>query len=337
MNQTLNIAISAADTLAGETLVRQLEEHLMDGQSLPVLNLYLISEKADAVCELEFHGEELEYTSADAVDFSMVNFLMIPSGTQRNVELMSRAVESGCYIVDASRGAAAQGYTLPVMPGFNEHFLSEVAENRYAVMPSSIAAPLLPLIQMIHQYCSVSRISLAVMQSVASHGRIGVDALRKQTIELLNGKPIESEQFDHRLAYNLVPEKASEDENDNESLIGHELRMALGEEVDIRVSATTVPVFFGDSFLVDIDGVQPFELEELKAALEEWGGVSLLADEELPTVERIAGSDEMCIGRIQQVGTYNRGLSFWVVADSLNRGAVQAVELAGLLIKDLAR
>ncbi|MGB0360837.1 MAG: hypothetical protein ACPGEF_05470, partial [Endozoicomonas sp.] len=111
MNQTINIAISAAETLAGETLVHQLEEHLMDGQTLPIMNLYLISDTPGGGCELEFHGEALEYISIDEVDFSQVDFLMIPARTQRHVDLMSRAVDSDCCIIDASYGAAVQGYT----------------------------------------------------------------------------------------------------------------------------------------------------------------------------------------------------------------------------------
>ena len=333
MNRTFNIALCAADTLAGETLVSQLETGEFDGKPLPITGLSLVPENPEAPCDLEFHGEAMDFTLAEALDFSEVSFFIIPAYTPRNVELLSRAVESGCVVIDASRGAAVQGYTVPVMPGLNEHFLAEVAENRYAVMPSTAVAPLLPLLQAIHCSFVVSRLSVTVMEPASSLGREGVDRLRKQTVELLNGKPVEGDA-DDRQAYNVVPTLETDDSGND---MPSELSLVLDEQVDVRVMRALAPVFFGHSFVVDMDMMQPVDLDELKSVLQELGGVSLMDDDERPTVERIAGTNDIAVGGFRQGGHYSNGLSFWVAADSLNRCAVHAVELVGLLIKDLAK
>ncbi len=339
MNRTYNIAIYAADTLAGEALVRQLEEQLFDGKPLPVMGLHPLCESSQSSGSVEFHGETLEFISVDDADFSSTDFLVMPAGCSRNAELMTRAIEGGCAIIDASRGAASQGYTLPVMAGLNEYFIDEAADNRYFAVPGSTIASLLPVLQKLHQQFSLSRINLVIMQPVASLGKKGVDALRQQTIELLNGKPVEHGDFSCRLAYNLIPEKeAGEGEEiSNEASIRNELLVVLGEELDIRVTCITAPVFFGDSYIIDLDTVQPVDIQEIQSLLSELPHVSVSDGSDLPTVEDAAGSDQLHIGKIQQKSDYGTDLSFWLVADSLKRGAVHTVELIGLLIKDFAK
>ncbi len=329
MNRTYNIAIYAADTLAGETLVRQLEEQLFDGKALPVMTLYPLIESTEPSGSVEFHGEALEYISISDADFSSTDFLVMPAGCDRNAELMTLAVENGCVIIDASNGAASQGYTLPVMVGFNEYFIEEAVENRYFSVPGSSAACLLPILHIIHQRFALTRLNLTIMQPAAALGKKGIDALRKQTIELLNGKPVEHDGYSHRLAYNLLPAPAGKEDGPfgNENTVQNELLVALGEEIDVRVTCITAPVFFGDSYAVDLDTVQPVDIGEIQSLLEELPEISLYSDSDVPTIENAAGSDQIHIGKIRQKTNFGTDLSFWVAADSLKRGAVHAVEL----------
>ncbi|USE39378.1 Asd/ArgC dimerization domain-containing protein [Endozoicomonas sp. SCSIO W0465] len=339
MNRTYNIAIYAADTLAGETLVRQLEEQLFGGNPLPVMGLYPLTESSQVQGSVEFHGETLEFVAADEADFSATDFLVMPAGCDRNVELMTRAVESGCVIIDASRGAASQGYTVPVMVDLNAHFIEEAMDNRYFAVPGSAVACLLPLLQKLHQRFTIRRMNLVVMRPVASLGNKGVDALRQQTIELLNGKPVECGDFSARLAYNLIPEVDAGEGGKiaNEADMRSELLMILGEELDIRVTCITTPVFFGDSYIIDLDTVQPVDIPEIPSLLSELPEVSVADGSDMPTLEDAAGSDQLHIGKIRQQSDYATDLSFWMVADSFKRSAVHAVELIGLLIKDFAK
>ncbi len=87
----------------------------------------------------------------------------------------------------------------------------------------------------------------------------------------------------------------------------------------------------------DLDTVQPVDIGEIQSLLEELPEISLYSDSDVPTIENAAGSDQIHIGKIRQKTNFGTDLSFWVAADSLKRGAVHAVELIGLLIKDFAK
>ena len=337
MSRTFNIAIYSAETLSGETLIRQLEEPLLSGTILPVINLLPISESPEFTGVVEFHGTTLECVTADDADVASTDFLLMPAGCSRNAQLMTRAIESGCTVIDASKGAAMQGYTMPVLPGLNEYLLAELAENRYLAVPGSAAASLLPVLQRIHQQFILSRINLVLMQPAAALGKSGIDALRKQTIDLLNGKPAQQDDLAQRLAYNLVPEQSSgTQEASQEVIIRRELLMALGEELDIRVTNITAPVFFGDSCVVDLDTVQAVEIHEIRSLLAEFPEVFLAEADEVPTIADAAGSDQLYIGNLCHKSDYGTDLSFWLVVDSFKRGAIHIVELLELLIKGFA-
>ena len=335
MNRTYTLAIYAADTLAGETLIQQLEEPINGGQPLPVRTIYPIVESEAAAGYVEFHGEPIEFVSAKDMDFSATDILVLPAGCQRHADLMVRAAESGCVIIDASKDAATLGLTQPVMIDFNEHFLAEAAENRYLAVPSTAAATLLPLLHRVHQQYGLSRINLVVMQPVAALGKQGIETLRQQTVALLNGKPVESQEFAHRLAYNVLPQQETETAN-NETLMQRELQLALGETTDIRVSCVTVPVFYGDSLIVDLDTVQPFALDDIKCLIAEQRHFSVADASTLTTIENVAGSDGIHVGKFRRVSGYGTDLSFWLAADSLKGAAAHAVELIELLINDFA-
>ena len=299
-----------------------------------MLNLLPVSESPEPAGVVEFHGATLECVVADDADVANTDFLLMPAGCNRNAQLMTRAIESGCTVIDASKGAAMQGYSALVLPGLNEYLLAELADNRYLAVPGSAAASLLPVLQRIHQQFSLSRINLVLMQPAAALGKKGVEALRQQTIELLNGKPAQQGDFAQRLAYNLLPDQHSEvQEPSREAIIRSELMAVLGEELDIRVTVITAPVFFGDSFIIDLDTVQTVDIHQIQSLLAEFPEVFLSEVDDVATIADAAGSDQLFISSPRQKSNYDTGLSFWLVVDSFKRGAIHVVELVELLKK----
>ena len=103
------------------------------------------------------------------------------------------------------------------------------------------------------------------------------------------------------------------------------------------MTCITAPVFFGDSYVIDLDTVQPVDIQEIASLLSEHPEISVADGSDLPTLEDAAGSDQLYIGKIRQQSDYETDLSFWIVADSFKRSSVHAVELIGLLIKDFAK
>ncbi|OED41273.1 hypothetical protein ACH42_14475 [Endozoicomonas sp. (ex Bugula neritina AB1)] len=333
MTRTYEVAISDAASLAGETLIRQLEE-----RQFPATKLYPLG--ADDTVSMNYLGEELDLVDASTVDFSDIDLLFIPAGTVRDPDMMAQAVDSGCLVVDASKGAASMGHSMPVMPGINDYQLEEARLSRYVVVPSSPAALLLSVLKQIQNRYGLTRINLTACLSVANSGNEGVNELRGQTVQLLNGKPVETETYPHRIAYNLLPQVGPIDEQGVAECEGHlrtEISTLLSNDIDVRVTCVIAPVFFGDSLSVDLDSDQPMDLQDVADSLSELSAHELSESGAYPTAEEVAGCDTIQLGRLRQSSVYGTDLSFWLVADGVKRGAIAAVEVAELLIKDLAK
>lgn len=333
MNRTYTIAVSDAASLAGETLIRTLEE-----RQFPAIKLYPLG--SDDSATVTYLGEDLELVDAGHVDLADIDLLLIPAGTARDPDLMAQAVDAGCLVVDASKGAAVMGHNMPVMPGINDYQLEEARLNRYVVVPSTLAILLLPVLHHLHNHYGLTRINLTACLSVANVGNDGVDELRSQTVQLLNGKPVETKAWPHRVAYNMLPQVGTIDEHgiaEGERHLMAELSALLSHEIDLRVTCITAPVFFGDSLSVDLDSDQPMDLQSVADILSEQKDHQLSEPGAYPTAEEAAGSDSIQLGRLRQSSVYGTDLSFWLVADGVKRGAMAVVEVAELLIKDLAK
>lgn len=75
-----------------------------------------------------------------------------------------------------------------------------------------------------------------------------------------------------------------------------------------------------------------------RAALRRFPGISVVdrrVDEGYVTPSEAAGEDLVYVSRIRRDPTVPYGLSFWVVADNLRKGAaLNAVQIAEILAKD---
>lgn len=333
MTSTYEIAVSDAASLAGETLIKQLEE-----RQFPALMLHPLG-ITDSEETVDYLGEELDLINPATINFINVDYLFIPANTVCDQNLIASAIEAGCVVIDGSAGAATSGQTMPVLPGINDYQLEEARLSRYVAFPSSPAALLLPVLQAIQTRYGINRMILTACLCVANSGREGVSELRTQTLQLLNGKPVEPVTYPHRVAYNLLPQVGSIDEQGVagvEQQIHTELNALLHNELDVRVTCMTVPVFFGDSLVVNLDTDEPMDIYEIQGLLTDVDSVEISTGQEYATAEEIAGSEVIKLSRLRKSSDYGFDLSFWLVADNVKRSAVIAVELAELLIKDLA-
>ena len=338
MTSTYEIAVSNAASLAGETLIKELEE-----RQFPAVKLHPLAVNADPEITVEYLSEALDLEEAASVCFQDIDYLFIPANTRQDPELIRRAMNAGCIVIDGSSEAAAQEQILPVLPGINDYHLADARMNRYIAFPSSPAAMMLPVVHAIQTRFGLSRMTVTACLSVANAGNEGVTELRTQTVQLLNGKPVDQKAYPHRIAYNLLPQVGEINEEGittTEQQVRTELNALLHNQVNARVTCMTVPVFFGDSLVVELDTDEPMDISEVQGLLEEIEAVEVStghsSGEKYATVEEVAGSDTIKLGRLRQSSVYGSDLSFWLVADNVKRGAVIAVEIAELLIKDLA-
>ena len=117
-----------------------------------------------------------------------------------------------------------------------------------------------------------------------------------------------------------------------------ETRKILDPAIEVTATCVRVPVFVGHAEAVNVEFEEPISAEEARAALREAEGVLVVDDparSEYVTSKECVGEDGVFVSRIRKDPTVPYGLSLWVVADNLRKGAaLNAVQIAEALVED---
>jgi aspartate-semialdehyde dehydrogenase len=174
---------------------------------------------------------------------------------------------------------------------------------------------------------------------VSGSGQQAIDELRDQVGELLNGRPAQSTVYPHQIAFNCLPQIGAfcaDGATEEEQRLAEETRRLLGDR-SLRISATAVrvPVFYGDSFSLNVETREKISATRAGELLVATPGVEVVDDpaaEIYPHPVDAAGQEAILVGRLREDASIEHGLSFWIVADSLRRGAAtNAVQIAEYL------
>ncbi|AMO56855.1 hypothetical protein GZ77_02180 [Endozoicomonas montiporae] len=329
MNKLFDVVVYDAQSLNGEALLALLDERVF-----PVGNLYAIAQDPESDAAVSFQDQEVELLKAEGFEFIDADLLILPVGCKASDELVGRATEAGCFVMDGRSGSQAGPL---MMSGINDDQIEAAREAKVAVVPSSPAALMLPVLKPLEEALGIDSVSVTVCQSVSGLGNDGINDLRKQTIELLNGKPVSG----GRMAFNLLPQVGELNSNGSTSVeqsMISELIEGLGSS-DVRINPTCVrvPVFFGDSLSIQLELDKPAEADTVRELLADIQGVELTAGDDFPTVETVAGNDTIVVGRIRQQARFAGQLALWLVADPVRRAAMSTIDMAEILLKDFLK
>ena len=116
-----------------------------------------------------------------------------------------------------------------------------------------------------------------------------------------------------------------------------ETRKILDPDIMVSATCVRVPVFISHAEAVNIECAKPISVGQARAALRKAPGVTVIdhrVDEGYVTPAECAGEDMVFVSRIRADPTVPHGLSLWVVADNLRKGAaLNAVQIAEELIR----
>jgi aspartate-semialdehyde dehydrogenase len=115
-----------------------------------------------------------------------------------------------------------------------------------------------------------------------------------------------------------------------------ETKKILDPKIKLTATCVRVPVFIGHAESVNLELERPLEADDARELLRESPGLLVVDKPEdggYVTPVEVAGEDATYVSRIRTDPTVENGLSLWVVADNLRKGAaLNAVQIAEVLI-----
>lgn len=322
------IAIVGATGLVGNEILVVLEE-----RKVPVASLRLFASK-DSVGEVyRFRDDEVVVEELTEVSFDGVDLALFATSAELSATFAPKAIAAGATVIDTSPFFRLQSDVPLVVPDVN--IAAVQSDSRLIANPSSSAIQLAAVLDAINEVAGLGHVVVSTYQSVSGAGKAALDELWAQSLAVFNQTEMPQDVFQHQMAFNCIPHIDLVLENgfskEEMRIIQESQKILALPNLRITATAVRVPVFYGDASSVFIETTRPVRVEDVLSRLSSVPGVTLHpVQDESPMQIDVAGSNDIHVGRIRRDPSVENGISFWVVADNVRRGAalnvVQIVE-----------
>ncbi|MCH2183371.1 MAG: aspartate-semialdehyde dehydrogenase [Mariniblastus sp.] len=327
-----NIAIVGATGAVG-TLVRE----LLVERNFPYGEIRFLASEKSAGKELEFDGrmvtvELLCPTAFDGIDIAIGS---TPDDVAR--EFTPWAVQAGAVVVDESAAHRMLPEVPLVVPEVNPGAIAE--HQGIIASPNCSTTQMVLAMKPIHDVSPIRRVVVTTYQATSGAGVQGSADLENGTRAALEEAEWEGGVFQHPIAFNVIPQIGSVQENGYTS---EEMKMVLetrkifaDDAIEVCPTCVRVPVrnCHSESILLETDHpITPQQAREVFAAAP---GIQVMDDPGdgiYPMPLNCDDLDDVFVGRIRRDLSCKNSLAFWCVSDNLRKGAAtNAVQIAELL------
>jgi aspartate-semialdehyde dehydrogenase len=338
VTENLNIAVVGATGLVGEAMIEILQE-----RDFPVGRLYPLASERSLGKSVGFRGRNLPVAVLDEHDFSDTDIALFSAGASVSEIHAPRATDAGCVVVDNTSRFRNEPDIPLVVPEVNPAALAGLRPRNIISNPNCSTIQMVVALKPVYDAAGISRINVATYQAVSGAGRQQVEELARQSAELMRGRGEDVDSESKPIAFNAIPQIDSFEDNGytrEEMKMVWETRKIFGDD-QIMISATAVriPVFVGHSEAVSIETREKISATEVRDLLSTAPGVTVLdegRDGGYPTARtEAAGGNDVFVGRIRDDLSHERGISMWVVADNIRKGAaLNSIQIAEILVRD---
>jgi aspartate-semialdehyde dehydrogenase len=324
-----SVAIIGATGMVGREFIKVLEK-----RRFPIDGVRLLASDRSIGRKLFVNHDEIGVEETTAESLLDIDIAFFSAGAEISRHFAPIATQAGAVVIDNSSAFRMEPDIPLVVPEVNAGDISR--HKGIIANPNCSTIQLVVTLYPLHKVNPIKRIVVATYQAVSGTGSAAVDELTTQARQVLDGQTPVPHVYPHQIAFNVLPEIDVFLDNGytkEEWKMVEETRKIM-HAGDIAVSATCVrvPVFTGHSEAVDVEFTNPISADEAERILSKAPGVRVLDDPTIslyPQPWTAAGSDEVFVGRIRQDASSSRGLTMWIVADNLRKGAaLNAVQIA---------
>ena len=330
----MKVAVAGATGAVGREILKVLEN-----RDFPLTELRPLASERSVGTTLPFSDRSVEVGLLDENAFGGTDIAFFSAGGEISKRLVPYAVKAGAVVIDNSSAFRMDPQVPLVVPEVNP---DDAREHKGIIAnPNCSTIQMVVALAPLHRAARILRILVATYQAVSGTGKAAIDELKNPVSALEEGRTPAAEVYPCQIAFNLIPhiDTFQEDGYTREELkMLNETRKILHDD-SIRISATCVrvPVYRAHSEVVFIETQRRLTAGEARAILSEAPGVKVVDDPgklEYPTPLDATGSELTYVGRIREDTALDNGLTMWIVADQLLKGAaLNAVQIAELLAR----
>ena len=331
-----NVAVVGVGAV-GEEMLRVLKQRRFPTRSLKVL--------ARSARTITVDGDEYEVRACAADEFDGVQIALF-AGTEGErgaaVQFAEEAIKRGAVVIDNGADFRMDPKVPLVVPEVNP---DDVTWHKGLIAnPNCSTIQMVVALKPIYDISRVTRVVVSTYQAVSGTGRAAIRELDAQARAWAGGQALPApEAYPKQIAFNVLPHIGGFNEHGYTSeewkMIVETHKILHDDTIKITATTVRVPVFNCHSESVYVETERPISAEDALEALRSAPGIVVVddlgaKDRPYPTPLEVSGQDATYVGRVRKDPFVENGLSFWVVADNIRKGAAtNAVQIAEELVR----
>ena len=330
----IKISILGATGNVGREFLSIIEE-----RKFPVEELFLLASSKSEGKEISFGKKKIKVLDLNKFDFNKCELVFSSVGSKVASEFVPKAASSGCIVIDNSSYFRMDPDVPLVVPEVNNEDLKTI-KKKIIANPNCSTIQMVMVLKPLHDLFKIKRVVVSTYQSTSGAGRKQMDELFEQTKDIFSNNQIKKKFFTKQIAFNVIPHIDSfleDGQTKEEWKMQVETQKILDKNIQVSSTCVRVPVFIGHGESVNIEFEKEISEDKLRETLKKSPGISVIdyrKDEGYVTPEESAGEDKVFVSRIRKDNTLKNGISLWISADNLRKGAaLNAIQIGEELIK----
>lgn len=330
------IAVVGATGNVGREMLNVLAE-----RKFPADEVYAIASRRSLGAEVSYGDRTLKCQDLEQFDFSKADFCLMSAGSTISKEWSPRITAKGCIVIDNSSAWRYDQDVPLIVPEVNADAVAGYTKKNIIANPNCSTAQLVVVLKPLHDAAGIKRVIVSTYQSVSGAGKDAMDELWNQTkSKYVPGKNYKPKKFTREIAFNCIPhiDVFMEDGYTKEEWkMLAETKKILDPRIKLTATCVRVPVFVGHSESVNIELKRPLSADAAREILRQAPGIMVVdkpEDDGYVTPIEAAGEFATYVSRIREDATVENGLTLWIVADNLLKGAaLNTVQIAETIIE----
>jgi aspartate-semialdehyde dehydrogenase len=331
------IAVVGATGNVGREILNILAE-----RKFPADEVVALASRRSVGQKVSYGNKELTVQALEDFDFTGTKIGLFSPGGAVSAIHAPRAAAQGCVVIDNTSHFRMDPNVPLVVPEVNPQAISDYKKSGIIANPNCSTIQMVVALKPLHDLATIKRIVVATYQAVSGAGKEAMDELFDSTKKIYANQMPTPKKFSKRIAFNVIPQIDSFMEDGvtkEEWKMKVETKKIFGsDKIQVEATCVRVPVFNCHSEAVNVEFEKPITVKQARAALEEADGVLLLDRPQemiFATPVETSTHDAVFVSRLRKDDSVANGLSLWVVADNLKKGAaLNAVQIAEILVKD---
>ena len=331
------VAVVGATGNVGREMLQTLSE-----RNFPVDEVVALASQRSAGGDVSFGEDEvLKVQRLDQFNFKGIDIVLSSAGAKVSADFAPKAGAAGAIVIDNTSFFRMDPDVPLVVPEVNPAAIAGYKKKNIIANPNCSTIQMVVALKPLHDVAKIKRVVVATYQSVSGGGKDAMDELFNQTRGIYMNAPMEKTKFTKQIAFNCIPHIdvfMDDGYTKEEWKMSVETKKILDPKIKVTATCVRVPVFVSHAEAMNIEFERPISADEARSILKAAPGVGVVdhrVDEGYVTQVEAAGEDKVYVSRVREDSTIENGLSLWVVADNLRKGAaLNAVQIAEKLVSD---